>query len=60
MNLLFPNRVSLTRDPLGFLLREADHASAPLAPLALGFHRVHLVNDLSLIKDGPFDSGSPS
>jgi len=36
MNFLFPDRVPLTRDPLGFLLSRADLALAPLAPLALG------------------------
>jgi cytochrome P450 len=54
MNLLFPDRVLLTRDPLGFLLNRADRALTPLTPLSLGFHRVHLISDLALIKDGPF------
>src|SRR5208283_4159726 len=58
MNFLFPDRVPLTRDPLGFLLSRADLALAPLAPLALGFHRVHLISDLALIKDGPFGCGT--
>ncbi len=60
MNFLFPDRVPLTRDPLGFLLSRADLALAPLAPLALGLHRVHLISDLALIKDGPFGCGTLS
>src|SRR5208283_1046297 len=60
MNFLFPDRVPLTRDPLGFLLSKADLALAPLAPLALGFHRIHLISDLALIKDGPFGCGTLS
>ena len=58
MNLLFPDRDSLARDPLGFLLSKADSASAPMVPLALGFHRVFLVTDLAFITDGPFCPGT--
>ena len=54
MNLLFPDRDKLGRDPLGFLLREAERASAPVLPLALGFHRYLLVTDFTLINEGPF------
>jgi len=58
MNFIFPDRVALTRDPLGFLLSRTNHALAPLTPLALGFHRVHLISDLALINDRSFDSGT--
>ena len=58
MNFIFPDRVALTRDPLGFLLSRTNHALAPLTPLALGFHRVHLISDLALFNDRSFDSGT--
>ena len=58
MILFFPDRDSLGREPLGFLLRETEHASTPLLPLALGFRRNLLVADLSLINEGPFCADS--
>jgi hypothetical protein len=54
MNLLFPDRAKLERDPLGFLLLKAERASSPILPLALGFRRNLLLADLSLINEGPF------
>jgi cytochrome P450 len=58
VNLLFPDRDGLTRDPLRFLLSKADSASAPMTPLSLGFHRVLLVSDLALMNGGPFFGGT--
>lgn len=58
MNLLFPDRDKLGSDPLGFLLREAEGASTPMLPLALGFQRNLLVTDLSLINEGPLCAGN--
>ncbi len=58
MNFFFPDRDRLGRDPLEFLLRKAEGASAPVLPLALGFRRNFLVADLSLINEGPFSADS--
>ena len=58
MNLLFPDRDGLTRDPLRFLLGKADSSSAPMTPLSLGFHRVLLINDLALMNDSLFFRGT--
>ncbi|MFY9657375.1 MAG: hypothetical protein WAK01_12475 [Methylocystis sp.] len=43
---------------MGFLLREAEGASTPMLPLALGFQRNLLVTDLSLINEGPLCAGN--
>lgn len=57
MNLLFPDRVRFSRDPLGFLLSRAESTSAPLVRLRLGLPRLHLVNDSELLKCESFRSG---
>ena len=58
MNPLFPDRAKFAHDPLGFLLSKADRASAPIARLRLGFHRIHLLTDLNTLEDRLFCSKS--